>query len=339
MTTVIEYVQHAGGWFASVSTQNSREQVHFQVAEALLTKISEWIEQIERANPVAFAEWITSDRLQQLYRGFIAPLEAYLPPPSQGERLILAPDGPLSQFPLNAALNPTTTRYLAEEYSLTFVSDSSALQVYLNKARQLEWQWHPPQEPLHIACSGHPHLEEELCLQSIEESAFSMKQILPNTKLLTEQNATVQAVRFHLPSRDLVHFFCHGIFKLDDLYQSGLLLYDRFLPAGEIAYEFDFSQTHLIVLAACRSNKIYMMVENLFIARTKIVVTALWNVNELATQQLFQHFYMAIGTGLSSAKALEQAVQMLRQGKTWQHPYYWAAFQNIGLAYGVPILN
>jgi len=216
MTTVIEYVQHAGGWFASVSTEKGRDQVKLQVDDKLLTKITEWIEGLESGDSAAFAEWITINRLQQLYKAFIIPLQDYLPPASQGERLILAPHGPLYQFPLNAALNPTTTCYLAEEYSLTFVSDSSALQVYLNKARQLKWQWYPPQDPLHIAiaCSGYPHLEEELCLQSIEESAFSMKQILPHTKLLTEQNATVQAVRFHLPSRDLVHFFCHGIFKL-----------------------------------------------------------------------------------------------------------------------------
>ena len=76
-----------------------------------------------------------------------------------------------------------------------------------------------------------------------EQSARHMTKLFPNIKVLTEQEATLPAVLSHLPNRDLVHFFCHAIFKPHDLHQSGLLLYDGLLPAYRIAYEFDFSYT------------------------------------------------------------------------------------------------
>jgi len=61
------------------------------------------------------------------------------------------------------------------------------------------------------------------------------------------------------------------------------------------------------------------------------VISSLWAVNDLATQELMLEFYRCLLTGKDRSEALRQAkLKMIRSSKS--HPYYWAAFVLIGEA-------
>jgi CHAT domain-containing protein len=63
------------------------------------------------------------------------------------------------------------------------------------------------------------------------------------------------------------------------------------------------------------------------------VVAGLWEVEDAATQALFERFYEGVAAGASPADALAKAAREVRGSPGWEHPYYWAAFQVSGLAH------
>ena len=57
------------------------------------------------------------------------------------------------------------------------------------------------------------------------------------------------------------------------------------------------------------------------------VVASLWKVDDAATAQLMQHFYLAIlQEKQSPAAALRTAQVKMWKERRWQQPYFWAAF-------------
>ncbi len=57
------------------------------------------------------------------------------------------------------------------------------------------------------------------------------------------------------------------------------------------------------------------------------VVVSLWNVNDKATSELMTRFYQKmLKEQQTPAAALRAAQVELWKQKTWQSPYFWAAF-------------
>lgn len=345
MTTIIEYIQDAGGWFARVFSKGNNKIIFLElVNDKLLEKLTKFIMLMEDRDPVVFAEWCPRTRLQTLYHAFIDPLQPYLPAPGNEERLVLAPSGVLHQLPLNAAQNPKTKRYLTQDYTVIFTPSLTILRKTLNLARQARWQPTTIERVLYIAYSGQRHLAEEycLCLEKIEKSVNEMLKMFPDVKTLIEKDATIKGVATNAVDRELVHVFCHGMFNPNTAEKSGLLLYDdEFLTGSRIMSNFDLSQAHLTILAACQSgrttgNEPFSLIKALLSVKSKAVVATLWKVNEDSMHTFFHHFYHAIKEGDLPAYALSNAAEKMRQTKGLEHPYYWAAFQVSGLAYGMP---
>jgi len=57
------------------------------------------------------------------------------------------------------------------------------------------------------------------------------------------------------------------------------------------------------------------------------IVSSLWEADDQATSELMQPFYLNLQT-MSKRSALTEAILLNKQ--TYQHPYYWAAFQLTG---------
>ncbi|MEC4892635.1 MAG: CHAT domain-containing protein [Oscillatoria sp. PMC 1051.18] len=67
----------------------------------------------------------------------------------------------------------------------------------------------------------------------------------------------------------------------------------------------------------------------------KNAIATLWQIDDLATQQLMSQFYTFLKQGnMTKAEALRQAQLTLINNNSansqWQDPYYWAAFILIG---------
>ena len=351
--TLVEYVEHKGGWSAFVVTKDGIEHVSLdKVDETLFKETSDWIKTLETKSAgnlnaeierkMAFGLSTTRAHLTGLHDAFIAPLQAYLPSAGQAERLIIAPFGALHQLPMGAAQNPDTKAYLSQAYTLTVTPTLAALRVSLDEARKANWQFSQPKQPLHVAHAGRQGMTN--LLEKVSDSEAEMAKMFPKVKLLSSQDANPAAVAKHASGRDLIHFYCHGIFEPDNPNQSGLLLHDGFLTVQRIITDLDLSQTNLTALAACESGRVGVtqgeelvgLIQALLTSGSKAVVATLWKVNESATQAFFQHFYHAIKAGHSPAEALSHAIQAIRQTEDWEHPYFWAAFQISGLAVETP---
>jgi len=99
-------------------------------------------------------------------------------------------------------------------------------------------------------------------------------------------------------------------------------------------------KARLVVLSACKSGLVapdrlpdeYASLPAAFIAaRTRAVISTLWNVDDVATSKLMSEFYRQwIDLGHSPARALQEAQRWLRALPQYEHYYYWGGFQFTG---------
>lgn len=92
----------------------------------------------------------------------------------------------------------------------------------------------------------------------------------------------------------------------------------------------------LVVLSACqtalgtqvRGEGLVGVTRGLMYAGAAGVVASLWQVDDQATAALMKAFYEGLlgPRRLSPGAALREAQELLRRGRRWQSPYYWAAF-------------
>ena len=152
----------------------------------------------------------------------------------------------------------------------------------------------------------------------------------------------VAALEPGLAQYRIVHFATHGIVDNEQPGLSGLILslydekgqaQDGFLRLHDI-YNLRLP-AELIVLSACstalgkplKGEGLTGMVRGFFYAGAKRVVASLWKVDDEATGELMQRFYVEmLQAKRSPAAALREAqLEMWREDR-WRAPFYWAAF-------------
>jgi CHAT domain-containing protein/uncharacterized protein HemY len=139
-----------------------------------------------------------------------------------------------------------------------------------------------------------------------------------------------------------VHFSTHGFLNSVHPKLSGIVFslvdergeaQDGFLRAHEV---FNLKlPAEVVVLSACqtgigrevRGEGLVSLTRGFMYAGAPRVVVSLWSVSEMGTAELMVRFYreMLIG-GKRPAAALRAAQVSLIKEKTWQSPFYWAAF-------------
>jgi len=140
----------------------------------------------------------------------------------------------------------------------------------------------------------------------------------------------------------IIHLACHGLVSEQFPLRSSLILASRkgssedgFLTVREI-YQLRL-RTELIVLSACESSRgLVERIEGVIglpriflLIGSRSVISSLWAVNDLATQELMLEFYRGLLAGKAKHEALRLAkLKMIDSSKS--HPYYWAAFVLMG---------
>jgi len=332
--TLVEYYQHDKGWAAFVVTKEKVQHVSLPlINDNLFKDMEKWIKFIETRKPIAYSPIRTRRTLSQWHEAVIAPLQAHLP---QGERVILAPFGKLYQLPLHIALDPSTNRYLVQDYSIAFVSSLSALRISLDQASKKQCQpVNKFQRFLNVAHPGIPNSQEYDYLDNAVPAALAIAKTLTKVKVtpLYEDKATSDAFITHASGQDIIHFFGHGDFVPEHPEKSGLMLAKGWLTVQDIIAQLNLEQVRLTTLGACKT---VWLTQALMTAKTQAVVTTLWNVDQDATVALFKTFYNELAKGHDPVESLNLATKTIRERPEWQHPYYWAAFQISGLAYNFP---
>ncbi len=173
-------------------------------------------------------------------------------------------------------------------------------------------------------------------LSQSEEALRRLDTMLP-VKALFRDRATLNRLRDALPTVNALHLNTHAG---TDLLKgnSWLAFYDQVLELQQIA-ELDLP-INLLVLDACQGASGRMdigegaqsLAKAFMHAGTSCVIASQWNVNERASQFIFQNFYRELAKGKTVSKALRTAkLRYLEKHQLAEKsPYYWASFIAIG---------
>jgi CHAT domain-containing protein len=288
-----------------------------------------------RSNPLPSA--------QSLYQLLLAPVAGHLE--RIGARTVmLSLDGPLRYLPFGALHDGQ--RYALERWALPLYTAVAPRQLLV-----------APTRPWHVAALGVtrqlaefaalPGVDAELA--RIVRPARSQPQSQPSTGTLPgvsylNEEFTAQRLRDVGQQRHpVLHVATHFKFNPGTESASFLLLGDGTrLTLGELrAGNFRFEHADLMTLSACDTGLgggrdaqgqeiegLGVIVQRL---GAKSVLASLWAVDDRSTGQLMADFYRQHERdGLNKIEALRRAQLALRQQRSFQHPFYWAPFIQMG---------
>lgn len=190
-----------------------------------------------------------------------------------------------------------------------------------------------------------------------------IKQIFPNSKVLSKNEAVYSEVNSALTSRqwDYIHWATHGV--SDSKPESSRMVLSHPIEESKEAYLFPSSlpenQTpaEMVVLSACESAKgvyysgegVWSMQRAWFSAGANSVLAGLWAVNDRSMALFMKTFYDSLAengkwtnllwnliteskTSASyRAKSVREAQIYLLNQKMYAHPFYWAGMVYMGM--------
>ena len=264
--------------------------------------------------------------LSTLYDTIIDPIQDLL----SGSEVILVPDGPLCLAPFAAFKGPDS-KYLCESFRIRVAPSLTSLKMIADC---------PVDHHLTsgVLLVGDPWVQDVTTLPQLpfaRQEVEMIGRVLGCTPLIGRQ-ATKNEVLRQLGSVALVHFAAHGR-----------------MESGEIALapkngEKDFILTmkdvkrvqmraRLVVLSCCHSAQGEIKAEGVVgIARAflaagaRSVLVSLWAIDDKATLEFMKHFYQHLVEGKSASKALNQAMNCMRESREFGAVNHWAPFVLIG---------
>ncbi|MEM8613548.1 MAG: CHAT domain-containing protein [Cyanobacteria bacterium P01_H01_bin.105] len=265
---------------------------------------------------------------QQLYDWLIKPAEEYLA--EDIKTLVFVPDGLLRNFPITALHDGN--QYLIEKYS---VAISSGLQL-------LETQSLEPDQ-LSLLLGG--LTESRQGFSALPAASFEVEQIMAQVpaKLLLNQNFTQVNLQTQIPqvASSIVHIITHGQFSSSQE-DTFILAWDKKIKTEDLSKIIQTRQLsttgpiELLVLSACQTaasdKRAGLGLAGLALrSGARSTLASLWSVDDQSTAELMIKFYNALSLSKTTkADALRQAQLALLQQKSYQHPFFWAAFVIVG---------
>lgn len=263
------------------------------------------------------------DALRSLYDLLLRPLAEEL----ATEKIILVPHGVLHGLPFHAfydGASPALERW-------EFVTSPSAAIWHSRARRRSENDAASGRNALGtallmgVASPELPHVAAELA---------RLKDILPNSRIFQQADATLAAFHANAPDCRLLHIAAHALYREDNPLFSGLQCADGWLLARDL---YDMKLTcELAALSACQTgvafvqagDELFGLARGFLAAGARAVAASLWPADDEATACLMAHFYTNWMAGATKAAALRTAQRQMRL--VYPHPYHWAAFILIG---------
>ena len=193
--------------------------------------------------------------------------------------------------------------------------------------------------------NSNQYLAERSCIELDKYNLICSKsEVAQLSEVLT--NRTVQKIRdvrkkqiseLFVPSK-ILHLATHACFDSVNVDES-LIYFNNFsLSSGEI--QKTEIKSEMVVLSACESGfgKIVKgegsmsLAKSFFHAGAKSTVVSLWPVDDCATSELMEYFYINLNNGMGKDESLKMAKNdyVNNAHHLRKHPYYWSGFVLIG---------
>jgi hypothetical protein len=249
--------------------------------------------------------------LAELYKLLLRPLAAEL----VGESLVIISFDRLNDIPFHALRDESG--YLLERYEISR-APSAAVWSRLRK--------HQPKAIEKKLLIGFA----DEAIPFAEDEVRNLKKSLEGCDLLAGRDATFSAYLQKAPNYDLIHFACHGQFRVDNPMFSSLHLADGWVTVHDVCA--NPLKATLVTLSACETGvgkpfaggEILGLARGFLAAGARCLIVSLWRVDDKSASRLMQHLYERLEGGSSPAAALRTAQLEFVRGD--EHPYYWGPF-------------
>jgi CHAT domain-containing protein len=177
-------------------------------------------------------------------------------------------------------------------------------------------------------------LGESTRLPHAAREADAVSKLLPKGRAFIGADATIDNLRAHGGSADVIHLACHAQFRSDNPEFSALHLHDGVLTAEAIG-TLRLPGAN-IVLSGCETalsdagggDEMFGLTRAFLVAGASRVLANLWTVDDATTAELMFDFYAGLRRGQLQSVALRAAQLAARQRQN--HPFYWASFSLMG---------
>ena len=184
-------------------------------------------------------------------------------------------------------------------------------------------------------------------LKSAQQEAGRVARLVPGSRVLTGEAATLAAVLEALPRHRVAHFACHGVTDWSDAEASRLLLFDHEKQPLTVARisALRLANAELAYLSACSTTRSDASLADQAVhlsgafqrAGYHHVIGTLWRVGDVASRLIADDFYTYLTSDGSvaprtaqSAEALHHAVRRLRE-KYAASASMWAGHIHTGI--------
>jgi CHAT domain-containing protein/tetratricopeptide (TPR) repeat protein len=280
------------------------------------------------------------------YDWLIAPLRSLL---GTAQVLALVPDGSLNDLPFAALQNPSSGRFLIQDYALEMAPSAAVYGSALARDRTSRRSIRSllAVEADTFDRNEFPNLAP---LRSAEWELALLRRLYPMMVALRGPAASREAVLAALPAAEVVHLSAHSVDDPRWQQRPALVLASTAARAGAGGVRRDLltaldlmgitlPRTRVVLLAGCGTaagprpaeGEGTMSLARAFLSKgVPAVVATLWNVDDQATSELLGTFHQHLSRGSDALTALRRAqLEAIGQNPPVV-PALWAAFQLVG---------
>lgn len=302
--TLVSYYRHAAEWVAFVIRADVPVEESLKVVELAVTdeQLREWGLKFNRG--LATRKLTNLRWSQKLSDALITPLLTHLPAANQASpaRLVLAPFSLLHLLPLATLPRTkipwrksglTQVKYLSDEYVVA-ITPSLAMLKRVIARRQREEKREKLCAVAYPGRKGSKHY-----LKHVLPEVQAIAPLFSHSTTLLHSAATRQAAIDHGAMHDVVHYSCHGLFDVEEVEQSGLLLAGgEMLTLRDVFNNVRLPNASLVTLSACETglalprqgDDLSGLIQGFVYAGTPAVIASLWAVNDAATRYLINSY-------------------------------------------------
>ena len=255
------------------------------------------------------------------------------------DRLIVVPHGALNYLPFAALIDPTSGRYLVEDYALQFLPSAAALPAVRGSDGE------PSRLPLGTTIFA--PLPDDL--PATRREARSVGRVAVRAELHVGRSASEAALREALERPGLVHVATHGVMNVGNPMFSRL---EMAPTRGAVAENDGRLEVHELLQLSIRSSLVFLsgcetgigpawtndlmqgedyatLAQAFLYAGARNVIATLWAIDDEGAAAFAEGFYRRLGEA-SPTDALADVQRALISEGEFSSPYYWAAYQLAG---------